>query len=548
MRRMPVLALGWLLVTGLSAGLLGLVGIAQTPRDLPPTRATLHPARGNSAAAILGFTLSPGAMVGATSCNAASCHGGDLPKDQAGGESHTVADYDPHQKAYQVLFNERSRRMVQLLAQGQWPGTPVIPAHKQTLCLNCHGANPINLASPLSPDSLLHRHGGQCENCHGAAEHWLTLHYTAPWNQLSEAEKAKFGLLPTKNLAYRSMLCAGCHVGEAGREVDHQLIAAGHPALRFELAAYQLEPMYTKHWRDKSYGRDVEAWTWLIGQVGTARAAADLLRHRGNEASVAPPSQPGTAPARDWPELAESSCFACHQDITGVSIAASLGQGRNRRSNAPKLGQVPWGSWPYPVISWLSTASGPPELDWLNLGSRLTPLHDLERCFRESDRPNPALIRDQAHEVVKELDRVLLALQSRARQRSRTEPLHSEELQQALDLILTFAEEIPQSGSAGTDWDRYTQCFLAAAALYRSLCQVEPTTRDPRIEQLLTEIARRLRFPESQDSPSARSRQATNSRGETLAGSEDLPGLWREVRERLRDKVHEKRNRRGINR
>ena len=535
MMRKPIRSFGFLLVTSAFAGALGLVAIGQTPSYLPH-RVVLSDGTPptHSPATTLGFPIKSGKVVGATGCSAASCHGGDLPKGQAGGESHTVADYDPHQKAYQVLFHDRSRRMVELLAQGQGPGTPVIPAHQQTLCLNCHGANPVNLATPLSPESALHRQGGQCENCHGAAEQWLTLHYTAPWKQLSETEKARFGLLPTKNLAYRTTMCAGCHVGEAGREVDHQLIAAGHPALRFELAAYQLEPLYTKHWQEKSYGPDSEGWAWLIGQVGTARSAADLLRHRAAEAAASPatPAKPRSTPARDWPELAESSCFACHQDITGVSVAASQGLGRSRRANAPKPGLAPWGSWAYPLTSWLSTASEPPITGWLKLGSPLTTLHDLERRFRETDRPNPTLIRNQAERLVKDLDGVLHTLQSRAEQRSRAEPLRPEEFRQALKQILAFAEQVQETGSAGTDWDRFTQGFLATAALYRGLCQVDASARDPLLEQKLTEIATRLRFPERQDSPSPTTIDASGS-GQGNDPAAELLRLWQEVRERL---------------
>src|SRR5262249_21180983 len=78
----------------------------------------------------------------ATSCAAASCHGG--PAGRAGGElttwapqAVTTGPHDPHAKAYRVLFNPESQRMAEYLRLGS--------AHKAELCLKCHavdGAGP----------------------------------------------------------------------------------------------------------------------------------------------------------------------------------------------------------------------------------------------------------------------------------------------------------------------------------------------------------------------------------------------------------------------
>lgn len=451
---------------------------AEPPQTLPPALPAIP-----SGSTYHGTPIATAGITGNISCASASCHGADVAHSRAGGESHTFADADPHRRAYSVLFNDRSRRMVELLK------TPT-PAHQTALCLKCHGAAPPNRDQELTPLAAAHREGANCENCHGAAEKWLTVHYTAPWKAMSAEEKAGFGFLPTKDLAYRSTLCASCHVGDATREVDHQLIAAGHPALRFELSAYQLEPIYTKHWTEKAYGPDVEAWTWMIGQLGTARAGAELVRHRAAEAA-----QP-TVHKRDWPEFAEYTCFSCHQDISGFSLASPDRPGL--RPSSPRPGTLPWGSWLYPIPLDLART---PSTMWTGPAAAPNSLLALAETFRSTDRPSPAKVRDLSQATVVELDRWLTDVQSLASRRSRLEPLTATELRQALKQAARFAGSVPETGAKSTDWDRTVQGFLAVAALYRSLCAVEPPARSPEVEVHLKAITNLLRFPQKQDSP-----------------------------------------------
>ncbi len=400
--------------------------------------------------------IAPAVIVGNLSCAAAGCHGGDGGKGAKGSEHATVADADPHRQSFRVLFQERSARMVRNLG-----GTG--PAHRDARCLSCHGAAPPN-AAPLPVTDSLHR-TASCENCHGAGGNYLTVHYQVGWKELPAAAKAAYGLVPTKDLAIRTAMCAGCHVGEPGREVDHALIAAGHPALRFELAAYQAEPVYTRHWREPP----AEAAEWLVGQVATARAAAELLRYRAANATK-----------RDWPELAEFACFSCHQGLTGTPGPL--------RTNAPPAGRLPWGTWVYPLP--LSLTAGPA---WAKppAGDGLTRLAAL---FRESDRPPPKDAEAAATAAVAHLDRWLADL--------RTRPAPSPtDLRAALAHAVRFAGDVPRTDSPSADWDRYTQGFLATAALYRATVAADPTARTPAAEATLAEIAAGLRFPSGQDSP-----------------------------------------------
>src|SRR5262249_53689511 len=141
-------------------------------------------------------------------------------------------------------------------------------------------------------------------SCHGPAEKWLTTHYLREWQQKKPEEKEALGLRPTKDLVVRAQVCVTCHVGGSGSEVNHDLIAAGHPRLRFEYGAYLAN--LPKHWDEKKdrKGRpDFDAQVWAVGQVVSMQASLQLLEHRA------------AAPKAPWPEFAEYDCFACHHDL-----------------------------------------------------------------------------------------------------------------------------------------------------------------------------------------------------------------------------------------
>src|SRR5207253_2017930 len=97
----------------------------------------------------------------------------------------------------------------------------------------------------------------------------------------------------------------GCHVGgpsEDGRpprDVDHDLIAAGHPRLEFEFSGSLAN--LPAHWSEKGRNAapDFPARAWAIGQVASAGAALELLGDRARAAE----QQSGR-----WPEFSEYDC------------------------------------------------------------------------------------------------------------------------------------------------------------------------------------------------------------------------------------------------
>src|SRR5262249_28854775 len=144
----------------------------------------------------------------------------------------------------QSWFALRSDRSKQILARlNRLPSGAEARPDKEPLCLKCHAMNvPPELQGPKFDAT----EGVGCESCHGPAGSWKPMHDLPAWQSLSPAEKAGFGMRPLQNPAVRADVCAGCHQGSPNNEVNHDLIAAGHPALFFDVSA-QMDRM-PNHW------------------------------------------------------------------------------------------------------------------------------------------------------------------------------------------------------------------------------------------------------------------------------------------------------------
>jgi hypothetical protein len=379
-------------------------------------------------------------FVGSLSCASAACHAAS--GNRPGSEYTTWAGGDPHSDAYRVLSEPRSRRMVELL-HGTKPGKPT-PAHHDTRCLACH-----------SPESAVREptRGVGCESCHGPAKRWLTAHYQDDFKRLTARDKAeRYGLYPMKNLAFRITLCASCHVGEPGREVDHDLIAAGHPRLAFEYTGYHHNPKYHRHWREMGYGPEFDARAWEIGQVACALAAAKLIEAHGSDGKHV------------WPELADFSCFACHQDTAG-----------NKWALRKKPGALPLNRWYFEMLD----AAGP--------------LLEV--------RPDRERTAAAAHRLADELEPRLRDLQNAAEKYSRTRPDSSKQLAIRFRTAIDHALTPDGRRFRAPDWDGVAQHYLAAAAIYYAWGSVDPAGRDERLRPPLVELDRLLTFRKGYNSP-----------------------------------------------
>ena len=271
-------------------------------------------------------------FMGARSCSATACHGStsasspQQPKDR---EFVFWLENDPHAKANERLHGRRSLFMLQRL--GIWKDNRIVDGAGYKNCLACH-----NLTSHLDEKKqrAASNEGVSCEACHGPSRNWIDQHYTHPWTGdrgfvLSESQKSRLGFRITDDLQVRANVCVTCHVGAADREVNHDMIAAGHPPLKFELARY-LDRL-PKHWDDRSErmaNRGLELELWQRGQTAAARAALELLATRAERAA---------AGQGVWPEFSEYDCFSCHHELTSPSW-------RQETTGRP-LGRLRWGSW-----------------------------------------------------------------------------------------------------------------------------------------------------------------------------------------------------------
>ena len=204
--------------------------------------------------------------------------------------------------------------------------------------------------------------GVSCEVCHGPAENYLAAHTMQGWSELGAARfEPRFGMKNTADIAARAQLCVGCHVGEPDakgrpwRDVNHDLIAAGHPRLNFEFSAYMatLPP----HWNTRTDPqRFDELRSWIVGQFTSSDAALRLLECRAKAAESKPAADAEPLVPPSWPELAEYDCFACHHELAGRSWRQDLGRAAAAGDRpARKPGAPAFGTWYYDGLRLMAT-------------------------------------------------------------------------------------------------------------------------------------------------------------------------------------------------
>ncbi len=338
--------------------------------------------------------------------------------------------------------------------------TRLAEPEKATLCLSCH-VSPDASRKPGVPP-LFRADGVSCESCHGPADSWLTRHYQPSWKGLSPAEKMATGFRLTRDLLVRARLCAGCHVGAPGMEVNHDLLAAGHPRLNFEFGSYQA--IYPKHWSDRddrARYADFEARSWALGQVVSAQAALNLLAyHAGNE-------------DRPWPEFAENNCYSCHHELRAKPW--------RKPEPGQKLGTLSLNDWYYAELPSILAFSERP-------AAALPELATLRRVMARRVPP-----RGEAADLA---TRASARLAGWLRQTAHEPPLGPAQLKPWLLERFSALEK-----DQAEDWDRQTQDYLAVAALHHALKDLDPKFQDPALLAVLCQRRKELAFPAGSSSP-----------------------------------------------
>jgi Cytochrome c554 and c-prime len=288
----------------------------------------------------------PSDLVGSLSCSSVSCHGQLEPPavaENAFGQAyHLWLRGDPHARAGLRLLEPR---FLEVLRRASHHSDGTTDPRVQAECAKCHdplGSREVDSPTPtlsLTNSEPAIGHGIGCESCHGAAGRWITRHFE---RGLSRDELRGLGLVDTKNVLVRARLCVSCHVGSAENNLTHDMLAAGHPPLRFEMASYQAL-IARKHWDDgprRQKEPDHEVQLWGAGRLASAEAALNVLEGRAKRAA-AEATQIGNDGSRaTWPELAEYECFACHQPLRPEVGRSSLESLTGRVSGMP-----PWRRW-----------------------------------------------------------------------------------------------------------------------------------------------------------------------------------------------------------
>lgn len=250
-------------------------------------------------------TTDAGNYVGPGSCSAVACHGAIRAVPGATilqTEYSTWVAMDRHARATEVLGNAVSQRMARILGIGE-------PRQAQK-CLVCHSLDVPAAARGRN----FATEGVSCEACHGPATGWLGYHVT---RAATHEESVRRGMYDTKDVVKRTDKCLTCHLGTSERFVDHEMIAAGHPDLVFELEAFSAA--MPRHWKDDTGADPYQpVRTFAIGQLVHFRASLDRLARR-----VKGPV---------WPEYAELDCFACHHSLTRPEDSWRQAQGYEHRA------------------------------------------------------------------------------------------------------------------------------------------------------------------------------------------------------------------------
>ena len=220
---------------------------------------------------------------GSGSCAAAACHGAEAEKEDGTtrhNENTVWSKDDPHnaKEAYKSLTGKDAKEIAGKMK--------IADATKDFRCLSCHstsglslahGANRVEIPADLQGDKFTHQEGVSCDSCHGPATEYLKPHTAKGWTEGKRKELGSeklydtTGLYDTKNLKFRANTCLSCHL-----KIDHEMVAAGHPELPFELNNYSTREWI--HWRDKGEWSGVSAWA--MGQAISLREAAFQLGDR----------------------------------------------------------------------------------------------------------------------------------------------------------------------------------------------------------------------------------------------------------------------------
>ncbi len=264
--------------------------------------------------------LAEGTFVGVATCGGTTCHGRSVPNRSPGSpgtglegvvrQDELMIWQDPasaagaHSRAYAVLEDDRSEQIMQRLRSSNSADWRNASASNEPRCLGCHSTAGNPSGGAAYRPATFRSEGVGCESCHGPAARWLTSHYTVRGDHAANLAR---GLRRLEDPTVRANVCLDCHFGNQPREqfVSHEMMAAGHPRISFELDLFTT--LQAHHNEDADYEqrktRVSNAQVWAIGQSEALKRSLDLyLSERGRQGI--------------FPEFYFLDCHSCHRPIS----------------------------------------------------------------------------------------------------------------------------------------------------------------------------------------------------------------------------------------
>src|SRR5258705_232097 len=213
-----------------------------------------------------------------------------------------------------------------------------VKAEEAPKCLACHTL----YSSPEQKGRAFEiSEGVSCENCHGPASAWLGPHTTRAW---AHDKSISLGMYDTRNVIRRTEKCMECHLGTKDKFVDHEMIAAGHPDLFFELDSFSA--VIPRHWkvpRESEPDKPAEDGAWVGVREWSTRQGAQLCARLPR-----PPPRSRSDSLRKYQRshtIRPSRCRCCIASPTMMTTFPSLTIGRPNkrpwlwtRSSSPIVG------------------------------------------------------------------------------------------------------------------------------------------------------------------------------------------------------------------
>ena len=261
---------------------------------------------------------------GVASCGGSACHSRQVasPPDIRHDEIKTWQEPNgaagAHSRAWRVLTEPRAQAIATRLGLGKAQDAPA--------CLGCHA----DRRGPHDPQSQFQLSDGVgCEACHGGSSDWLASHYAVG---VTHANNVAKGMIPLEDPKARAAVCLDCHFGGAapGQFVTHQIMAAGHPRIAFELDLFSTLQKHYDLGANYAARKPIPSGVklWAVGQAMALDRSLTLFadaRH-GQEGA--------------FPEFYFLDCHSCHRAISDDPRARPTAMANPGRS-------IPVGMPPY---------------------------------------------------------------------------------------------------------------------------------------------------------------------------------------------------------